>query len=291
MAKRIVYSDENIALASQWEDLVKKQAKQYKHFDVSKIDTVILNVNGKKTRFKPANAVRQAERAIEFIRTNSSTSFLKPYIAKPIIWTFTETAFSDGIRIAMSPLFAATLIKIGSINMQKNIDQIVTSSSNDDETAEKQQFETTKYLQFVIIHECYHALYLHIRRSLLKIGKGNEMQNYIANMAMDLEINRDIEAQLPQYKGCTLATDGVWYLKEEFKNKDTNSFFVHETWETIYDYFISQQDQIPEQPPKTSAENPKPKQNNNIQPDNSRKNGWNKAIEAIKNRKIDPMKI
>ena len=61
---------------------------------------------------------------------------------------------------------------------------------------------------------------------------------------MDMEINRDIEAQYQKYSGATKTLEGVWY--EDYINKHTGKPFDKEIWEVIYDYLIENPDQLPE---------------------------------------------
>lgn len=248
---------------------------------------IIKTASGKRLLIKPIVAVRQTERSIELLRQSSETSFLKPYLAKPIIWTYCTTAFSDGVRIAMSPVFAHMMLLLGNKAKESQIEEITKAAKDDSDYNYRINMTQGKYLQYIIIHECYHALYLHIRRSLLKFGKGTSTERKVANIAMDMEINRDIEAQLPFYSGCTTAVGGIWFMDEKWKNKETNKYFSHEVWEDIYDYLMRHQEQTTDNRNKATS-NQAPKQKETKAPRNA---GWDKAIEAIKGKLFDPMTV
>jgi hypothetical protein len=54
------------------------------------------------------------QNVIALITNDPKYSFLRPYLKKPVIWTYeANTAFTDGIRIFMDPLFTTLMIKQG----------------------------------------------------------------------------------------------------------------------------------------------------------------------------------
>ena len=80
--------------------------------DISKIDRDVIPLeNGGLKVIRPRQIANLAKRMLDNMRSNPQYSFIKPFITKPIIWTYeAKTAFTDGIRIYMSPAFASTLI-------------------------------------------------------------------------------------------------------------------------------------------------------------------------------------
>ena len=84
--------------------------------------------------------------------------------------------------------------------------------------------------QFVLIHEIYHQIYRHMHRIRMKPETASALSNKsvmdLANIACDVEINRDIEYQLPKFQGCTELLQGMFDKR-----------FTHETWELIFDAY------------------------------------------------------
>lgn len=238
---------------------------------------------GKITTVNPRKIAALCKKFLDMMRDNDDTKWLSPFIAKNIIWTTEcKTFFTDGIRIAANPYFAAVLITQGQNDLKPQRDAIAAKYSSDYNAGVEAEREImSKYFQYVIVHEAYHMVYQHIRRSLLKIGKGTKYEHEVANIAMDMEINRDIEAQYKKYSGATKVLEGVWY--EDYINKHTGKPFTKEIWEVIYDYLMENPDQLPGENNQQIDEGNLPP----FQPQNwPYKDGWDKAIDAIRTNKI-----
>lgn len=289
------YEDKDVILRGYDNTMSNREFEAvYKPVNISEIrELKVKDKNGKYLlTINPRQIAAQCNFLLQSIKTNRETNILSPYLTKKIIWSFRAgTAFTDGIRIAMSPIFAHQLLAKGRKELKAQIASIEMDStlSVNAQIAKKNHIHG-RYFQYVIIHEIYHQLYNHLRREKLKLGKTTKHQHAICNIAMDMEINRDIEAQYQSYSGCTEAIGGVWFQQEKFKNKEKNKFFTHETWEDIYDYLITHESEFIEKSKqnKATAEDPK----EIIEPHSEAyEKGWKAAIESITSREFDPMKV
>lgn len=165
---------------------------------------------------------------------------------KPVIWTFAiDTAASDGVRIAFNPVFAQQLIVQG----QGMLKQMVSSGKN--VKGNDKAIYMAKYFLFVLTHEAYHQIYRHREQAELKQETMGGKNHNLANIAMDIEINRDIERQLPKwFKGATVEANGCF---------DTEGKFERDPWQLIFDAFYYNG----VEPPQT---NQNPINNSNSQP-------------------------
>lgn len=277
-----IYSNENRELIDIAAD--ERSKKTISQCNIAEMDKMIVEnkKTGKTTIVNPRKIAALSKQFLDMMRTNNETKWLAPFIAKNIIWTTEcKTFFTDGIRIAANPYFAAVLISQGQADLRKQHDELYAKFSDYNDAVEAEREIMSKYFQYVIVHEAYHMIYQHIRRSLLKIGKGSKYEHEVANIAMDMEINRDIEAQYKKYSGATKILEGVWY--EDYINKHTGKPFAKEIWEVIYDYLMENPDQLPD-------ENNQQIQEGNLPPFQPPKwpykDGWDKAIDAIKTNKI-----
>jgi predicted metal-dependent peptidase len=149
-----------------------------------------------------------------------------------VIWTIDDrvkTACTDGINIFMNPIFAYKLLNLGDDDYSKN--------------PENKDYNITavKYVCFVLIHECYHQLYRHLE-SEENWDKTKDKDDYIhklANKAQDYEINRDIENQFPEFKGCTSKSNGLI----DNKYKDARAWQWKDIFEYMFDNNIDPEDQ------------------------------------------------
>ena len=275
-----IYSKENrelidIAAAERSKNTVRQ-------CNIAEMDSLTIeDSNGKIKTINPRKIASLCKSFLDLMRTNKDTEWLSPFIAKNIIWsTECKTFLTDGIRIVANPYFAAVLINQGQVDARKQKDEIYNKFSDFNRAVDAEREVISKYFQYVIVHEAYHMVYQHIRRSLLKIGKGSKYEHEVANVAMDMEINRDIEAQYPKYGGSTRTLEGVWY--EDYINKHTGKPFDKEIWEVIYDYLMENPDQLPGNKQQIQEGNLPPAQ----PPKWPYKDGWDKAIDAIKTNKI-----
>lgn len=175
---------------------------------------------------------------------------------KPIVWTLNsavDTAASDGIRIAYNVIFAYQLIQQGQGDFKELKASGKSIKGND------VLLTIGKYWLFVYIHETYHELYEHTLQAERKDETANGKNHHMANIAMDAEINRDIENQIPNLKGCTIASGGIM---------DPN--FPHETWDEIFDQYYYHNKPMPKAEPPMSG--PSGSSNNNSQQQQSSNN-------------------
>ena len=148
-----------------------------------------------------------------------------------IIWTFQiPTAATDGVRLFFNPGFVKEVIDKSGEAAKPKVIELVKKGINwkdpDNPAKFDVRFEGSKYFLFIIMHECYHMIYRHVEQSKRKkeTATGGEYIHWLANTSMDIEINRDIEKQWPEFEGATVATDG-WF-KPEYGNK---------VWTVIFD--------------------------------------------------------
>lgn len=165
---------------------------------------------------------------------------------KPVIWSFkVDTAASDGVRIAFNPIFAQQLIYQGK---QQVKDALASGKrmSGDERTT-----RMARLFLFVLVHEAYHQIYRHREQAERKPETQGGSNHNLANIAMDAEINRDIEKQIPQwFAGATAESNGIF---------DTR--FRMESWQDIFDAYFYKKLEPPQQT------NPNPiNQNNSSQP-------------------------
>lgn len=103
--------------------------------------------------------------------------------------------------------------------------------------------------QFVLIHEIYHQIYRHMHRIRMKPETASALSNKaimdLANIACDVEINRDIEYQLPKFEGCTEIIEGMFDKR-----------FTHETWELIFDAYNTGEANPPQTKKSPKGKNP-----------------------------------
>lgn len=240
----------------------------------------------------------------------------KTYITK-ITWTIDyrcPTACTDGIRIFLNPIFAYQMIcrcndnimnsyrkhKNSGPGWQKNF--IKEHGVNGVFTTVKEitSFYRYRSVAFIILHEIYHQIYRHIQQAKRKPETRNadDATHRLANMAMDAEINRDIEWQFEELKGCTEEVPGI-----------TDGMYIPKykkwAWNTIFDDYVRQGKQAASNPTIPQAiqrgdPNQKQQQQNGQggqQPQEkpeertateSYAKGWNQAIADYKSGAVDP---
>ena len=196
------YSETDLAAAKN--RVVQNQARSRNSMpntDVSRIDKVEMNIDGKKQTIYPHRIAMLTESYLNDMLNNPDTKVFKKYFDKPIIWTFEiETAATDGIRIFFNPGFADKLFSMDGEVMQRK----------------KQLGHDTSgilghSIQFVVIHEAYHQIYQHfIREQMKPETSGKPELHGLANIAQDVEINRDIENQIPMFYGMTKTIGGCF---------------------------------------------------------------------------------
>lgn len=247
--------------------------------DVSRIDKVEMDVNGKLETIYPRRIALLTESYLSDMLKDKDMKVFKKYFDKPIIWTFeVATAATDGVRLFFNPAFADSLFSKDAEYMQKK-KALGHSTSGILGTN----------IKFVLIHEAYHQIYQHvIREQMKKETSGHPELHSLANIAQDVEINRDIENQLPMFQGVTKTLGGMF-----------DSRFPSETWEVIFDAYYSgnANPPEPEQQPNGSY-NPNQNNNQNNSQNNSGnqgeqysddyRRGWEQAIKDIKAGKIQP---
>lgn len=213
-----------------------------------------------------------------------------------IIWTFTiPTAATDGVRLFFNPIFVKEVTdkggeaaKAAAMELQK---KGIDWRNKNNEAKFDVHFEVAKYFIFIIMHECYHMIYRHVEQSKRKkeTATGGKYIHWLANTSMDIEINRDIEKQWPEFEGCTVATEG-WF-KPEYGNK---------VWTVIFDERFAAKEQPKEGeqfiPPSQEDDDDQQQQGQGGGMDMPEEqmeaaqdyvDGWKKAIEDYKNGLID----
>ena len=172
----------------------------------------------------------------------SRTKELGPILGrfnKPILWSFNiDTAASDGVRIAFNPIFAEQLIYKEKVKLKKLIDDSKKNNKPLNMSQSDRIIKMARLVLFVICHEAYHQIYRHREQAERKKETQGGQNHQLANIAMDAEINRDIEKQIPKYfAGATEECDGVF-----------DDRFRMEPWDIIFDAYYSGGVPIPPMP-------------------------------------------
>lgn len=210
--------------------------KMYKEIEVEIYDKFTGQTHT-ETIPAPEEIIALCEQIREAAERDSTIGILMRRFDKPIIWTLNEgvsTAASDGIRIAFNVIFAYTLIQKGKADLAELKAQ-GTKLKNSAATL----LTIGKYWLYVYIHEVYHELYEHQKQAQRKDETADGKNHEMANVAMDAEINRDIEQQFPMFAGATKVANGV--MDPDFPN---------EAWDDIFDEYFYKNKQMPthEQP-------------------------------------------
>lgn len=166
----------------------------------------------------------------------ASTRELGPILGrfnKPILWSFNiDTAASDGVRIAFNPVFAEQLLYKGKGQVKELMSQGKRMSQSD------RVITMARLVLYVICHEAYHQIYRHIEQAERKTETQGGKNHQLANIAMDAEINRDLEKQIPKYfAGATEECDGIF-----------DDRFRMEPWQIIFDAYFYNKVSTPQQP-------------------------------------------
>lgn len=164
---------------------------------------------------------------------------------KPILWTFNiDTAASDGVRIAFNPIFAEQLLYKGKAQVKDMLGQGKRMSSTD------RIITMARLVLYVICHEAYHQIYRHREQAERKTETQGGKNHQLANIAMDAEINRDLEKQIPKYfAGATAECDGIF-----------DDRFRMEPWQLIFDAYFYNKVSTPNQPINQNPVNNQPQQ-------------------------------
>ena len=230
----------------------------------------------------PALIAEFCDNAKAAMRRDPKLRVIVDRFPQPIIWTLRcKTAASDGVRIAMNPLFADQLLMQGQ-HMSKE-----TKISSD----------KTKFFEFVFLHECFHEIYCHSKQSEFKEETRSGKNHSMANIAMDAEINRDIERCFNgRYAGVTKAINGI---------TDGIDYYPYEDWMQIFDDYYTGKRSLPEAEDEPDGGDPYGDpydgdgedgnggnsgggSGNDIQHSPAYEAGYAKALEDIKNGLIDP---
>ena len=205
-----------------------------------------------------------------------------------IIWTFrVTTAATDGIRIYFNPLFANELMAKCAPAAKAKRDELVKKGIDvrDKRNGFDMIFESSKCFLLVLIHECYHQLYRHIESELHKDETRNAPPSIhdLANVCQDIEINRDIEIQFPEFAGCTVLSNGQWEAEK----------YPVEIWSEIFDDKYKNGETVmpppvQAQPPGQDGDQPGEDDNRHMMAPDDYKRGWDQAIADIKAGKITP---
>lgn len=166
----------------------------------------------------------------------ASTRELGPILGrfnKPILWSFNiDTAASDGVRIAFNPVFAEQLLYKGKGQVKELMSQGKRMSQAD------RVITMARLVLYVICHEAYHQIYRHREQAERKTETQGGKNHQLANIAMDAEINRDLEKQIPKYfAGATEECEGIF-----------DDRFRMEPWQIIFDAYFYNKVSTPQQP-------------------------------------------
>lgn len=166
----------------------------------------------------------------------ASTRELGPILGrfnKPILWSFNiDTAASDGVRIAFNPVFAEQLLYKGKGQVKELMSQGKRMSQAD------RVITMARLVLYVICHEAYHQIYRHSEQVERKTETQGGKNHQLANIAMDVEINRDLEKQIPKYfAGATEECEGIF-----------DDRFRMEPWQIIFDAYFYNKVSTPQQP-------------------------------------------
>lgn len=166
----------------------------------------------------------------------ASTRELGPILGrfnKPILWSFNiDTAASDGVRIAFNPVFAEQLLYKGKGQVKELMSQGKRMSQSD------RVITMARLVLYVICHEAYHQIYRHKEQAERKTETQGGKNHQLANIAMDAEINRDLEKQIPKYfAGATEECEGIF-----------DDRFRMEPWQIIFDAYFYNKVSTPQQP-------------------------------------------
>lgn len=166
----------------------------------------------------------------------ASTRELGPILGrfnKPILWSFNiDTAASDGVRIAFNPVFAEQLLYKGKGQVKELMAQGKRMSQAD------RVITMARLVLYVICHEAYHQIYRHREQAERKTETQGGKNHQLANIAMDAEINRDLEKQIPKYfAGATEECEGIF-----------DDRFRMEPWQIIFDAYFYNKVSTPQQP-------------------------------------------
>lgn len=205
-----------------------------------------------------------------------------------IIWTFrVTTAATDGIRIYFNPLFANELMAKCAPAAKAKRDELVKKGIDvrDKRNGFDMIFESSKCFLLVLIHECYHQLYRHIESERHKDETRNAPPSIhdLANVCQDIEINRDIEIQFPEFAGCTVLSGGQWEAEK----------YPVEIWSEIFDDKYKNGETVmpppvQAQPPGQDGDQLGEDDNRHMTAPDDYKRGWDQAIADIKAGKITP---
>jgi hypothetical protein len=197
------------------------------------------------TTMIPAQVIQWCNHAKELAMNQpKEVGVLFRYFYKPLIWTFDKSipsAASDGIRIAFNPVFANELLELGGAELQTKMAEM-RANRQKPYSEDERVLIASKYFLFVIIHEAYHQIYRHREQEQRKPETENGKNHDLANIAEDVEINRDIEKQIlnatwGSMVGFTKATGGVY-----------DDRFPSEAWDAIFDAYYNGKYDLPEQP-------------------------------------------
>lgn len=283
---------------------LRSKIQQYLPVKMSEIRTLVINLKTKDGKviqqvLHPRKTLFAFNEAINDLKSSKETSFLSDYLMKSIIFALgAKTALTDGSRIIFCPLFAQSLLRSGDRwyfdNAKEKLDNAYPNLTDDSQYNVLSNQARFRYIQYIITHECYHVIYMHVTRTEQLIPRCTlPHERYIANIAADLEINRDIEATLPRFQGCTVDMEGIWYLDKDYLNPETNQPFNKDVFEYIYKVFIKNiNGKIQEQISKLQNKKHTPTQvKQKITHSDTYKKGWDDAHNAIQNKLFNPMTL
>lgn len=184
----------------------------------------------------PATTIQFCEKVKLQAERKGNLGIILKYFNKPIIWTWNvPTAASDGVRIAFNPLFADQLLDAGYEGIQSVLQQRMENNLPPLDKDAVSLYASRLFI-FVLVHEAFHQIYRHREQAAKKPETENGKNHRLANIAMDAEINRDIERHVTpastkidfDFKGATELAGGVY-----------DNRFEQETWDLIFDAYYN----------------------------------------------------
>jgi len=268
------------------------------------IDEIKVKLNGVPHTIRPKYLALIIKQAVSEIEKDPYTAFLKTYFEKEVILTFSiKTACTDGIRIFMSPIWAHFLLQWGKIgrdawkNGKSNSEWVPTAESLKRQPDEYNRIANNlqlKYLKFTLIHEAYHIFNQHIKRGAILTDDNSKRIKNRLNISADIEINRDIEGEFPEYRGISSDLHLIWWNDNDFTDDNGNKFkseYFEEIFERLKESAVDKLSNS-----GSGASNPDTKEED---PDDTSRSplhnfydkGYNYAKDSILKGKLKPLEL
>lgn len=322
----------------EWGDIdatTSNLRRQLRDADLPNQQFLTMEYQNTKHVIPVASLYRIMGEAVDYIRKHIQP--LRCFCDRPLVLSLKlSTAMTNGTMFAFNPFFLYILYLRGLHQYMSTTREEYTA-----QTQEEQDFydgvtnvlpqtlatrgleldhinnRSVKFVVYVLVHEYYHVFHKHFSREKWffshKDTNGNyptKEYTYRLNTLMDLEINRDLEKDIPDLKGCTNIIGGMDYMglqtiqlksgKEKtvprfpYVTKDPNgkalvNNFHDQLWEEMYAYYAENsglypdgnQPQTPPPPPQKIDE---PKTETKPRISDGYREGWAVAREILKKK-------